>query len=463
MKKTRIPLMAAVFAVTLILIMIGFMSFSVFGADSWDTSGFNETVDGGVTVWTDKEDQDLKYMNYNGSLANINSIDFDVRYNKARWPEAHNGIFLYSDDNVLWYVNYNSSSKKLSVTRAGATIFSTELDPSPAGDQWMHWQLTWNGRFVNFYIDGESIFRLDTQNYGDVFGTKAKISLYCWGHAFSVKNIELSKIEGLGNNKWLVEGGEKVLEGSEVIYNAFENEDFSKVYYKGSLEGIDSVSYSMRFNKSRWNEASGGVILYTEGGANWYIDYRADVNTFRIRRNDVYMVYDSYKRTIEADEFIDIAVTWNGGAIRLYVEGELLLEKNYSDFGDTFGAKSTMLFNTWGMPWSVKNIKFENIGGIGLKDWDSLGGLTVSDDGKGYVAESDNNVSTLVYKGDYTNALSIKTKFNYSDKGANENGYLAFEVSGYFYKLFLRADGGEALLLPRFPFLIPRENRNGCC
>ena len=444
MNRTKVRFLAAIISALLVLCLTaGITALYVFGADSWDMSGFNQSEEGGETVWTDKKNSDLKYMNYNGSLKDINSIDLDLRWNEARWPEAHNGIMLYSDEGVLWYVNYSSSTKKISVSRAGANIFSYEPATEIAADQWVHWQLTWGGRFVCLYIDGASVMRIDAEQYGDVFGEKAKISLYCWGNAFSAKNIKLSKIDGLGNGKWEYENAAESEEGAETVYTGSEASDFSKLYYKGSLEGIDSVSYSMRFNKWRWGEASGGFILYTESGANWYIDYRPDANAFRIRRNDVYQVYNTYSREIKEDEFINIKVTWNNGAIRLYVENELFLENDYTAFGDSFGKGSSCYLNSWGIPWSIKNIKFDNIGGYGLADWDSTGDFTVSDDGKSYLTESTNKVSTLVYKGGLDKALSLKAKLVYSDTGANKEGYVALNVDNYVYKIYTRADGAE--------------------
>ena len=150
------------------------------------------------------------------------------------------------------------------------------------------------------------------------------------------------------------------IEDKSEVYTANETIDLDILTYAGDLKGKTSVSFDMRFNHTRWVEASSGFIIYTDEGISWYIDYRADAGAVRVRRNDAYIIYDSPDPTPAADEWVNYKISWSDSMMRVYINGNLFLETAIPE-GDSFGntEKSKALFNQWGQPMSVKDIIFE--------------------------------------------------------------------------------------------------------
>ena len=323
----------------------------------WDTTNWTETEENNEIVYTATGDS--LGMQYLGSMGEMNSISIDFRYNSYKWIEAGSGIVVYAENGAEWYLDYRSDAQALRLRRNGEYITYTGLTMD--GNTWYNMELCWDNTTIYGYVDGKIILQADYTTYGDTFGKDSTAKLWQWGQQMSVKNMAVSNRE-ITLPEWNLGAWIETEENSETVYNATTDYDQAQMIYNGELEEVNSIEFDMRYNATRWAEASGGVVIQTQDGTEWYVDYRADANAVRIRRNGVYMTTAALASQPAADEWMHWQVMWSNTTLYLKVDDTIVLEHNFTRLGDEIEEIASCIINEWGQPMSVKNITFSEVG-----------------------------------------------------------------------------------------------------
>lgn len=360
-------------------------------AAMWDTGAYRVTKEEGATVLTGNSGAN-EQITYRGNMADINGIEVDVRYNATETAEASSGIVLYTESGVEWYVDYKASDNAVRVRRNGNWEFAEGIPLTPpAADEWMHWDLSWDGVHLIFSINGTLITKINYAQYGDTFGASSPAMKFNhWLQPMSVKCIRVRGAEWKGAN-WnaAAEGGDTVYTASAPTSGDNANASAILDYY-GSVKGINSIDLDMRYNATVWAEASSGIMLYTNEGAQWWIDYRADSNTVRIRRNGEYLAFTNLTTAPAADEWAHWNLVWDEAEISISINGEKVLSCDYASHGDVFDASASVSIHHWGQPASVKNMKLSKYEKepVWTDDW--TGDWTAGMEGQDPVLQSTN-------------------------------------------------------------------------
>lgn len=323
----------------------------------WDTTGWTETEENGETVYTATGDS--LGMNYLGSMKGMNSVSIDFRYNSSRWGEASSGIMVYAENGAEWYLDYRADAQALRLRRSGAYITYPTLQMD--GGTWYKVELRWDDTTIYGCVDGEIVLQADYTAYGDTFGSASTAKLWQWGQQMSVKNMLVSDHK-ISFPEWNPGDWIKSDENGEIIYTATTENDQAQMTYSGKLKNMNSIELDVRYNTTRWVEASGGIIFNTKDGTEWYVDYRADANAVRIRRNGVYMTIALLPDQIAEDEWMHWQVMWSNTTLYLKVGDRIVLEYDFTRLGDEMKEIVSCIINEWGQPMSVKNITISTVG-----------------------------------------------------------------------------------------------------
>jgi hypothetical protein len=220
------------------------------------------------------------------------------------------------------------------------------------------------------------------------------------------------------SNNWI-----ETVEDDETVLTAKTTPDLITLPYTGSFEGYNSIAFDMRYNATRWVEASSGIVINTASGVQYYIDYRADANAVRLRRNGDYRVYPFLSFAPAATEWMRWQVIMDGTYISLLVNGNVEIMYNYAQHGDEFNASTTCFLNEWGQSMSVKNVSFS---------WETVSPGNLDLEFKGA-----SSVAAFTVSGGAANYDDGKMVFAVSSGGATLESPVVNVTRGHPYSMFL--------------------------
>ena len=441
-KKVLVLILAA--AMVLPLLPVLSVTASAIDVSEWNTTGWTQTTEDGNTVLTANSTDDSASLIYSGSMDKVRSIKADIRYNETRWGEASGGFIVRTGSGNEWFADYRADANYVRIRRNGDYITYSELYFTPGADQWVSWELCWDDTAIYLIAGGEQVLSCNYSGYGDVFDVTATFRFYEWGQPMSVKNVEFSSGEaGPEEPSTDVWSGDwtKTEEDEHTVYTANTTNDLAALTYSGSLEGVHSIEADVRYNETRWTEASGGFIIRTGAGNEWYADYRADGNYVRIRRNGDFITYGELYFTPAADQWMHWELCWDDTTLYLLVDGKQVLSCNYSDHGDVLDATAAFRFNEWGEPMSVREIKFNtNVFGLwntGTYKYSKEDSVTVLTGNTG----SNEQITYRGGMGDF-NTVEADIRYNATETTEASAGIIIYTESGVEWYADYRADGG---------------------
>ena len=451
-------------------------------AIKWSGEFWNTSAEGNTTVYTATAPENSTdahasaEMYYYGSMAGVNTIELDMRYNASKWTEASSGIMLYTNEGAQWWIDYRADGNYVRIRRNGEYLNYTNLTNAPAADAWMHWTLSWDDTNITIAIDGEPILTQNYASFNDAFDQLSSVNIHHWGQPASVKNMKLGKAAKKPNTSdWTLGDWTAAYEGENVVFTGdplSSNDVGHALIYLGDVSGYNTVKFGMRYNQTRWGEANAGLKLYDRNNNEWYIDYRADANYVRIRRNDNFIVYPNLPFTPQANEWMEWEVTWFEGNIIVKVNGNVVATADYASYGDDFSEGATMRFNEWGQPISVKNVmlsKKENQ--PDTSDW-TLGDWTAAYEGDDVVftgdpLSSDDVGHALIYLSDVSgyNTVKFGMRYNQTRWGEANAGLKLYDRNNNEWYIDYRADANYVrirrndnfIVYPNLPFT-PQAN-----
>lgn len=414
----------------------------------WKLDQWTAKMEGKDIVFTadaDTSSDSGNTLTYLKDFGNTNCIDFQLRYNQSRWEEASAGLKLYADNGACWFVDYRADAGAVRIRRNDVYVTYTSL--SAEANAWMDWRIKLEDGKLFLYVDDQLLLEANYSAYGDTFGEHTMVAFYAWGQPSSVKNVTLQRVEILPDTSdWELGGWTAGFEGEESVFTGNADTTGNRMKYTGNVDGHNSVSFQLRYNQSRWGEASAGIILHTKDGTEWFIDYRADANAFRIRRNGQYITYTTESRAeVGANQWMDIQVFWSATTLYLKVDGEMVLETNYASYGDAFDRDISLQFYEWGQPSSIKNVKLSK---QSVNGWQPNSSWTkeTEDGGDVYTAQlpemNDGLWPTLSYNGSLKDINSIAYQLRYNRSWFEEawGGLILTESNGNVWNVDYRAD-----------------------
>ncbi len=203
---------------------------SAMDLSKWNTSGWEQTEENGETVLTARRNSDTQGMDYYGTLAGVNSVEADMRYNKSNWVEAHSGFVFYTANGTEYYVDYRGDANGVRIRRNGVYMTWSNLFYQPGADEWMHWQVMWSDTTLYLKVAGEIVLKYNFSNMGDVFDDNVTFKFWEWGQPMSLKNIQMSTVTP---EAW----GYLDLEfKDDYSVSAFRTENAAAVYADGQMQ-----------------------------------------------------------------------------------------------------------------------------------------------------------------------------------------------------------------------------------
>lgn len=413
---------------------------------NWELNGWTAAFEGTEVVFSGNPESDGNGLIYKGSLDGCNVVSFQMRYNQTRWGEASGGLCIYDIHNDEWFIDYRADANSVRIRRNGEYISYPALYFTPAADEWMRWQIKWDATNIYVFINDTLVAQADYAARGDDLSSGVTMKFWEWGQPVSVKNIEMSKEEEKPDTSgWELKGWTAAFEGTEVVFSGDPASDGNGLYYQGPLNGCNTVSFQMRYNQTRWAEASCGIVLKDDNGDEWFIDYRADANSVRIRRNGNYIAYPGLYFTPAADEWMNWQIIWTDTVLYVKINGEMVAEANYASYGDSFDEGVSMNFWEWGQPSSIKNVALSEqtlTGWIPNASWiktDENGETVYS----AQIPEFNDGIwPTLSYVGSLEgiNSISYQLRYNKSWYVEAWGGLILTEGNGNVWTIDYRAD-----------------------
>lgn len=344
--------------------------------EEWDPSLWNwdevpgwwtlsQNLGGTNLLTTDGEHIQLYYK---GSVDGANYVGGDVVINRKWWDGAgNNGFAVTSQQGKEYFLYIDANAQTANVYYNGALIASQPLTaPVKLGEEY-RMEVLWDDSYISLWVGGVQQLVYFYAQKGDTFGEGGRIGFSEWGNSVTLKDLQVghSDREVEVEEGWKANGWTDADENGETVWTAQGTESdayWPSLDYFGSLADINSVAYQLRYNSTNWVEGWVGLILRDgTNNAEWLIDYRADANAVRVRRNGAYLATAQLNFVPSGDEWMDWQVMWSDTTLYVKINDNVILQCNYSGFGDTFDARSSASLRAWGMPSSVKNMEIDKV------------------------------------------------------------------------------------------------------
>lgn len=178
-----------------------------------------------------------------------------------------------------------------------------------------------------------------------------------------------------------------------------------QLYYKNSIENMNSVGGDITVNRKFWDGAgNNGIGLTSDQGKNYFCYVDLNHQTINIAMNDAPVASENLEKSLSVGQEYRLELQWDDTSVTLCVEGEPLVSYNYKSNGDTFEKSAKVWFSEWGNAMTLKNLSVEQKKSDGgeNRDWSSNGWNSSMEGGIVWTATGTENNGfwpTLTYTG----------------------------------------------------------------
>ncbi|MDR1093358.1 MAG: hypothetical protein LBL66_04340 [Clostridiales bacterium] len=388
-------------------------------AGAWNASG-----EGGETVWTGGTSADS--ATYTGSLSGVNSVEMDVRFNKATDPEASSpfscGLFVNAGSEIGdYYFDFipagNAFRLRWYPAAGGSSYLAAVVMPVPyAANQWTHWQVVWDAARIALFVDGKFVL---SYNFGingmhgvaaPAFSDAGYITLNQWEVRPSVKNLSVGTAEipsGGWPGEWTTAGWNASDEGGETVWTGSSSVQFTQ--YTGNYAGVNFVEMDVRLNQTSIDVPyehgyNCGIRVETSSGIDYYYSLMPGGTQFCLWRDTAHgnnlMVSTGTMPFYTATQWAHWQIVWDRSNIYLFVDNAFILMFDYKTRGDSMDEISSVRFNQWGVAASIKNLSVKTGQPVPAAGWQRTGWTEAQEGGKTvYTSDVNTDFNLMPYIG----------------------------------------------------------------